>query len=89
MKCCKCDQDAAVQSPGSSWYCEEHSHCVMCGSSVSGFVPYTIRGTVVLNIFVCSCVRRHEIVVHNEVIAFKARCADEAAKAKKKRGKTA
>lgn len=95
MKCCRCDcdQEGTIHLPGSEYYyCEPHSHCPHCGGSVANFVPYKYHGTIEVNIFVCPCVRRHGIKVHNEVIALRAKRADEEAaeaKANKKRGKTA
>lgn len=90
MKCCRCDLAGTIRLPDSEhYYCETHSHCIRCGGSVIGFVPYIIKGTETITIYVCPCVRRHEIKVHNEVIAIKARRADEEAKTRKKRGKTA
>lgn len=90
--CCQCDQVPTVFSPTGDGYCQQHSYCIRCGGSVMSFVPSTIKGTVTIETYVCPCVRRHEIKVHNEVIALKAKRADEEAaeaKANKKRGKTA
>lgn len=92
MKCCRCDcnQEGTIHLPGSEYrYCEAHSHCVRCGGSVTGFVPYTIKGTITIETYICPCVRQHWIRVHNEVIESRKKRADEEAKASKKRGKTA
>ncbi len=79
VRCCVCNlADGTVQSPLSNWYCEPHSHCPHCGTSVSQFAKRYIHGTETIEVWLCPCVIRHGQDVHNAVLLAKAKAKQDA-----------
>ena len=79
MKCCVCNiVNGTVQSPSGAMYCEPHSHCPHCGTSVSQFVKRYIHGTEIVEVYLCPCVVQHGKECHNAVLLSKAKAKQDA-----------